>query len=370
MTTLEGTIDYTLEQELGSGAFGVTYLAKGSDGNKYAIKKFKKEGDEELKIEQGALSIITSICSDYATCFVESIKVNSDTYMVIDYIEGVDLAKIIFGPRKQGSMDRDYTNKLMMLEERKGVDIIGDLVTGLNMLHQYGLIHQDIKPENLMYTSDGRIKFVDFGLACIANKAEDIGYPIFGLSINKPCGNVGSIATAPPEMFLWDTQAIRYYKFKPVMDTGIFPLSYLLAHDVWSLCCVIMAWYTLKDNQAETFSAYSITLNDGNFSNIFDELQNENVNRYNIIVSLFDRDVQSRLDNFNSIVNGIIPVITPNWNDNSITLKMRQELREWRCESKKIVNLNYGEDCTYNIPTPAPVQPKVEIILDDYNYAM
>jgi serine/threonine protein kinase len=359
MTTLEGTIDYTLEQELGSGAFGVTYLAKGSDENKYAIKKFKKEGDEELQIEQGALSIITSICNQYATCFVESLKVGTDTYMVIDYIEGVDLAKIIFGPRKEG-LQRDYTKKLLKLEERKEVNIIDNLVSGLKMLHDYGLIHQDIKPENLMYTPDGNIKFIDFGLACIANRAEDIGYPIFGLSINKPCGSVGSIITAPPEMFLWDAQSIRSYNFKPLLDGGIFPLSYLLAHDVWSLCCVIMAWYTLKDGQNETFTAYNISLN----KTMFQELDDER--KYNIIVSLFDRDVQSRLDNFNSIANGVIPISEPNWNDTGVTLRMREELRQWRCYSKNIANYDYGEDCNY-IPKSKPVR-KVEIILDDYAY--
>lgn len=358
MTTLEGTIDYSLKKELGSGAFGVTYLAEGSDGNKYAIKKFKKEGDEELKIEQGALSIITSICNQYATCFVESLKVGTDTFMVIDYIEGVDLAKIIFGPRKEG-MQRDYNKKLMKLEERKGVDIIGNLITGLKMLHDYGLIHQDIKPENLMYTPDGQIKFIDFGLACVASKAEDIGYPIFGLSINKPCGSVGSIITAPPEMFLWDAQSIRYYNFKPLMDSGIFPLSYLLSHDVWSLCCVIMAWYTLKDDQNESFTAYSLQLNETMFRDL-------GQTRYEITVSLFNRDVQSRLDNFNIIANGEIPKSEHNWNDTSVTLRMREELRQWRCDSKKIVDYDYGEDCTY-IPKAKPVQ-QVEIVLDDYAY--
>src|SRR6056297_3019774 len=129
MAILKGNINYSLGQELGSGAFGVTYLAEGSDGNKYAIKKFKKEGDKELAIEQGALSLITSICSDYATCFVESIKVGPETFMVIDYIDGIDLAKIIFGERKPGKLERDNTTKLMKLEERKEIDIISDLVT-------------------------------------------------------------------------------------------------------------------------------------------------------------------------------------------------------------------------------------------------
>src|SRR6056297_1174862 len=142
-----------------------------------------------------------------------------------------------------------------------------------------------------------------------------------------------------------------------MVDKGIFPLSYLVAHDIWSLCCVIMAWYTLKDSQAETFSVYSITLNDHNFRDTFTKLQMENINRYNIIVSLFDRNVSYRINNFNNVSNDIIPVIQPNWNDDSVTLKAREELREWRCESKKIsTNLNFGEDCDSKIPIPVSFQ--------------
>lgn len=366
MTTLTGKIDYQLEQELGSGHFGVTYLAKGSDGNKYAIKKFKKEGKEELEIEQGALSIITSICSDHATCFMDSIKIGKDTYMVLDYIEGVDLAKIIYGPRKPGLLIRDGDKKMLKLDERKEIDIIGNLVTGLNMLHEFGLIHQDIKPENLMYTPNGKIKFIDFGLACVIDKAKDIGYPIFGLSINKPCGSIGSLVTASPELFLWDNQNIRRSNFKPMGDRGIFPLSYLLAHDVWSLCCVIMSWYTLGDNQAETFTFYALTLNEGNFGDVFKELENNDLEKYKIIVSLFDRDPISRIDNFKSIVNGSIPDTVPNWNDPTVTLETRKQLRDWRCESKQISNYNFGEDCDTKIPVKV-TQPKIEITLDDYD---
>ena len=114
---LRGSTNYTLEQELGSGAYGTTYLAQGQDGESYAIKKFKKEGSDELQIEHAALSTITSMCKNYATCFVESFKVGSDTYMVMDYIEGSDLAKIIFGPK--GMHSRDPSKKLLKLEERR-----------------------------------------------------------------------------------------------------------------------------------------------------------------------------------------------------------------------------------------------------------
>lgn len=359
--SLKGTIDYTIEKELGSGQFGVTYLAKGSDGNRYAIKKFNKEGDKELEIEQGALMLISSICDRYSACFVESIQNNNNTYMVIDYIEGVDLAEIIYGPRK-GSIDRDPSKKLMKLEERKGINIISNLVAGLKMMHEFGLIHQDIKPENLMYTDNG-IKFVDFGLACISSKAEDIGYPVFGTSINYPCGSMGSIPTASPELFLWDNRDIRYYKFKPVGDRGIFPLSYLLAHDVWSLGCVIMAWYTLQDIQNEMFATYALSLaNNAIYPKIFSKLEAENTERYNIIVSLFDRDPVSRIDNFNILANGIIPVIEPNWDNKNVTLRVREDLREWRCASKKISDLDFGEDCDHKIP-------EIQILdIDESNY--
>ena len=123
-----------------------------------------------------------------------------------------------------------------------------------------------------------------------------------------------------------------------------------------------MSWYAHKDTQDEHFSAYALTLNNTNFLATFNELENLYPHYYNIIVSLFDRDPISRLDNFDS---GNVSV--PNWNDNSVTLEARQYLRDWRCKSKSLSTLDFGEDCETLIAAPLPT-PKTEILLDDYGY--
>jgi len=361
MTTING---YTIKKELGSGAFGTTYLAT-QNGDQYAIKKFKQNKSIDLKIEKAALIAISAICNKYATCFKEGFTIDNATYMVVDYIEGVDLAKILFGIKIKDTLERDLTKKVIKLYQRQMINIVPSLVKGLYMLHSYNLIHQDIKPENLMYVGDGNVKFIDFGLSCVTH--EEKTYPFFGVSLNYPCGHAGSIATTSPELFLWNTESIIYYKFVPVTDKGIFPVSYLKAHDIWSIATVLMAWYTLEDDKSEIFSVYNIYFmeNIDYYKQMFENLRDANVEKYNIVVGLFDRDPISRIYNFDMVNKDNIETIIPNWDDPSVTLKARESLRQWRCDQQEYIELDFGEDCNTEIPKPKS-SLKVNITFDDY----
>ncbi|MBW3597519.1 MAG: serine/threonine protein kinase [Planctomycetes bacterium] len=76
-------------------------------------------------------------------------------YLVMDYIDGEDLGKIV---RRRGP-----------LAVKDAARVVHDTAIGLAHAHDNGLVHRDVKPSNIMVSRHGTVKVLDFGLARIAN---------------------------------------------------------------------------------------------------------------------------------------------------------------------------------------------------------
>ncbi len=72
-------------------------------------------------------------------------------YIVMEYVEGRTLRDII---KTEGPLD-----------ERRAAEIIADVCAALDFSHRHGIIHRDVKPANVMITSNGAVKVMDFGIA-------------------------------------------------------------------------------------------------------------------------------------------------------------------------------------------------------------
>jgi serine/threonine protein kinase len=93
-------------------------------------------------------------------------------YLVTEYVEGEDLRQRI---------ERDGP-----LPEAEAVRIIGQVVQALHTAHTHGIIHRDVKPENVLLTADGQARLVDLGLAKdleasleLTRTGKDLGTPNF-----------------------------------------------------------------------------------------------------------------------------------------------------------------------------------------------
>jgi serine/threonine-protein kinase len=156
--TLQGG-KYTLEQELGRGGFGITFRANHRYlGQPVVIKTLNESlrqqpnfAEFDRKFQDEARRLASCVhpnivrVSDF---FVE----DGQPYMVMDYIAGQDLGDVVL-PNKP-------------LPEALAISYITQIGAALKAVHQKGLLHRDIKPQNILLRQNTQeVVLIDFGIA-------------------------------------------------------------------------------------------------------------------------------------------------------------------------------------------------------------
>jgi serine/threonine protein kinase len=99
-------------------------------------------------------------------------EVNGTYYLTMEYVEGTSLKQLI-GVRGQLPVPVTLT-------------IGKQLCRALEVAHEQGIIHRDIKPQNIVVEPNGFLKVMDFGIARLASRAKDQGLTLEGMSIGTP----------------------------------------------------------------------------------------------------------------------------------------------------------------------------------------
>src|SRR5499433_275071 len=153
---------YRVLSLLGTGGMGEVYLAQDSRlGRKVAIKilpaSFTKDQKRVRRFEQEARA--ASRLSHPNICVIHEVGETDDGrhFITMEYIDGVTLRQRM-------------TNLQMRLAE--ALDIAIQAASGLAAAHQAGIVHRDVKPENIMLRTDSYIKVLDFGLAKLTEKRQ------------------------------------------------------------------------------------------------------------------------------------------------------------------------------------------------------
>ena len=87
-------------------------------------------------------------------------------YIVMELIDGITL--------------KQYMEKRGQLNWRESLHFITQIMRGLSHAHSRGIIHRDIKPQNIMVLRDGSVKVADFGIACLADSAQTLTQEALG----------------------------------------------------------------------------------------------------------------------------------------------------------------------------------------------
>lgn len=145
--------EYTIEKELGHGGMGRVWLVRSnSTGRHFAVKQVLVNDDKSRKAFLAELQTWIDLpehpnivpCRFFRT-------VGDEIVIFTDYIEGGSLADWI------------AKRKLTTLEQI--LDVAIQFARGLQAIHERGLVHQDVKPGNVLMTADGVPMVADFGLA-------------------------------------------------------------------------------------------------------------------------------------------------------------------------------------------------------------
>jgi serine/threonine protein kinase len=156
---------YEVVSELGKGAMGIVYLARDPViGRMVAIKTIRVNagGDEEDTQEFRERFVreaqTAGILSHPNIVTIHDIGEDPETqvsFIAMEYIEGKNL-KMLLGERKKFPYDQVS-------------EIVAEVAEALDYAHRKGIIHRDVKPANIIITTDGKVKITDFGIAKIAS---------------------------------------------------------------------------------------------------------------------------------------------------------------------------------------------------------
>ncbi len=151
---------YQIEYLLGRGGMGTVYrVINTRTGRTEAIKiineEFGKSGRFRGFLEREAAAAAL-IDSPYVVKVLESGEIDGRPYAAMEYVAGESVDK--------------YCEKLDL---RRKLLVLCRIAEGLHAAHTRSLVHRDLKPDNILVTSEGQVKILDFGLAKIID-AENI----------------------------------------------------------------------------------------------------------------------------------------------------------------------------------------------------
>ena len=150
---------YKIKREIGTGGMAIVYEAIDlKTGQSVALKMLKESISDNTQALRRFINESKAVAMMDHANIVKILDVSVKTehkFIVMEYIKGITL--------------RDYMNKKGKLSWQEACAFITQILQALDHAHMRGVIHRDIKPQNIMIMEGGFIKVADFGIAKIPN---------------------------------------------------------------------------------------------------------------------------------------------------------------------------------------------------------
>jgi len=152
--------DYQLLEKLGQGGMGAVYKARhvrlgrevavkvlstGRLADQHPVARFEREMQAVGRVNHA--NIVQAL---------DAREIEGTRFLVMELLEGMDLEQVL---RRAGP-----------LPVADACEVVRQAALGLQCAHEAGLVHRDVKPSNLMLTSEGHVKLLDLGLARFESK--------------------------------------------------------------------------------------------------------------------------------------------------------------------------------------------------------
>ncbi|WP_455582272.1 Stk1 family PASTA domain-containing Ser/Thr kinase [Dysosmobacter sp.] len=161
---------YEILERIGTGGMAIVYKAKCHRLNRLVAVKILKSDlaqNEDFRRRFNAESQAVAQLSHPNIVSVYDVSRGGDTeYIVMELIDGITL--------------KQYMEKRGQLDWRESLHFITQIMRGLSHAHSRGIVHRDIKPQNVMVLRDGSVKVADFGIACLENSAQTLTQEALG----------------------------------------------------------------------------------------------------------------------------------------------------------------------------------------------
>ena len=152
---------YRLTEQIGMGGMAIVYKAEDlRTGHNVAVKVLRPEFNEDAEFvsrfqrEAEAASKMTH----HNIVNLLDVGMDGDSrYLVMEYVQGKTLKEVI---QERGRLSAPLACQIAIR-----------ILSALEHAHRNGIVHRDIKPQNLLVHADGHIKVADFGIARIADSA-------------------------------------------------------------------------------------------------------------------------------------------------------------------------------------------------------
>jgi len=216
---------YTLKREIGRGGMGAVWLAQDEIlGRQVALKRigmFPGGSAPDLARAEREAKLAAKLNHPHVVAVFDFVSDGDAQWLVMEYVDGVTLAEL--------------SKKRRGLEPDQAAPIIRQAAEALAAAHQAGIVHRDVKPSNILVTSDGTAKLTDFG---IARARADATLTQTGMVTGSPAyiaPEVASGGTATDASDVWSLGATMYHALtgRPPYDVGdnVMGALYKIVHE-------------------------------------------------------------------------------------------------------------------------------------------